>query len=130
MRVPPSQVSRSSHRSRPDTPSQTARPLVNRSRVRPAQAAMASRHAGVIWRLVEAGSHRPRALVLLRGDVEPAAHPVDGQVLPEVGELQRRAYGVGGVVEPGVAPSADAQDQAADRVGRAPAVVEQSGQVS
>ena len=50
MRVPPSHVSRSSHRSRPETPSHTARPLVNRSRVRPAQAAKASRQAGVIWR--------------------------------------------------------------------------------
>ena len=48
--MPPSHVRRSSHRSRPDTPSHTARPLVNRSRVRPAQAARASRHAGVIWR--------------------------------------------------------------------------------
>ena len=34
------------------------------------------------------------ALVLLRGDVEPAARPVDRQVLPEIGELQRRAHSI------------------------------------
>ena len=61
--------------------------------------------------------------------VEAAARQVDAQVLPEVDELQRGADGVRRAQRRGVVDAVEVQQQAADRVGRAAAVVEQLGAV-
>ena len=58
-------------------------------------------------------------------DVEPAAGDVDPQVLPEVGELQGGADRVGAGQEVAAADAVEMEQQAADRVRRAPAVIEQ-----
>ena len=54
---------------------------------------------------------------------------VDAEVLPEVGELQRAADRVGPRQRAGVVDAVEVQQQPADRIGRAPAVVEQLGAV-
>ena len=48
--------------------------------------------------------------------VEPAVLPVAREILPEVGQLQRRAQGVGRSIEGLVAVAGDAQDQPADGI--------------
>ncbi len=61
--------------------------------------------------------------------VAATAWDVDAQVLPEVDQLQRRAHGVAAAQERGVVEAMKVQQQAADRVGRAAAVVQQGGAV-
>ena len=68
--------------------------------------------------------HAEALQVLLR-QVDATLAPVDGDVLPEVGELQAGADGVRPRHRLLVAAAVQREQQAADRVGRAPAVVAQ-----
>ena len=124
-RDPPCHVARSSQRSRPRTWSRSGWPASKSARVRVVQAARACRHSARRRRrpgreIVEPGAGG--APFRLR-HVEPAARPVDGEVLPEVGELQRGADRVGPAVEPLVVVAEQAQHQSSDRIRRPPAVV-------
>ena len=73
-------------------------------------------------------SRSPRAgaerLVIRPWHVEPSVLPVASEILPEVGQLQRRAQRVRRSIEGLVSIAGDAEHQPADRVGRAGAVVE------
>ena len=69
----------------------------------------------------------PPAAADFGGQVDPAAAVVDAEVLPEVGQLQRRAQAVGGLLDVAAAMAGDAEDEASDRVRRAAAVVEDAG---
>ena len=62
---------------------------------------------------------------LVAGHVEAPLPPVALEVLPEIGELQRGAHGVGCAVALIVRAAGHAQHQPSDRVRRAPAVVHQ-----
>ena len=84
-------------------------------------------------RAVVAGAQRLRLDAMTPaigfGHVEAATSRVATEVLPEVGELQRRAYGVGAGQGVGGVDAVEMKEEAADRIGRAPAVVEQRGAV-
>ena len=85
----------------------------------------AARQAGVSWPPSRSARLAPDACQTSAGTYEPPALPVDGQVLPEVGQLQRRAQRVGTLDRDVLAPVAgEAQHQPADRVRRSAAVVE------
>ena len=62
---------------------------------------------------------------VLGGDVDVVAGGVDGHVLPEVRELQRRRDLVGEAYQLGLAIAEQGQQQAAHRVGRARRVAAQ-----
>ncbi len=64
-----------------------------------------------------------------RRHVDAAARRVDAEVLPEIGELERAADRVRLRQRRGVADAVQMQQQAADRVRRASAVVEQLGTI-
>ena len=122
--MPPSQVKRSSARRRPPTPSQTARPSRNNSRVT-ASAAFEREAPGRAddavreFAFVGAGIH-----LRLAGHIQTAGLPVATEILPEVGQLQRRAERVRRAIERVVAMAGDAQHEASDGIGRSTAVVE------
>ena len=129
MRMPPSQVARSSQRSRPRTASATGRPVdEERAGSRAAARSSAARQAGVNpARDRDRRSSAPAACTIVARHVEAALRAVPLEVLPEVRELQRGADRVRRGVEPSLAVAGDAQHQPADRIGRSPAVVEQVG---
>ena len=126
MRTPPSHVARSSHLRRPVTPSATERPvqkqLARAVRDLVKRRTPRGRHpAGLEIPFLRAGSTRN-----LERHVQTPLRPVALEVLPEVRELQRRADGVGSRVERAVAVAGHGQHEAADRIRRTPAIVEQS----
>ncbi len=124
---PPCQVAASSQRRRPPTCRRSSgRPWSKSARVRAADAASAVCHSrGVVVmvaeRSVEPGRRMPSTAP--RRHVEPAALPVDGEVLPEVGELQRRADGIGPAVEPRIVVAEEPQHEPPHGIGRPAAVV-------
>ena len=68
-------------------------------------------------------------LQVVRRQVVAAAHHVDAHVLPEVDQLQRGADRVAALLRCAVVDAIKVQQQAADRIGTAPAVVQQFGPV-
>jgi hypothetical protein len=63
------------------------------------------------------------------GDVDPVLAEVDRDVLPKVGELEGGADMVGKFGELLFPVAVEEEDEAADRVGAAPAVIEHGGEV-
>ena len=122
--MPPSQVNRSSTRSRPRTPSHTARPSANWRRVSAARRldrARPRRRHPAARQIRLAGA---AGVLNLARHVEPADPPVVAEVLPEVGQLQRGAQRVRRSIERVVAVAGDAQHETADRIGRSTAVIQ------
>ena len=127
IRMPPSQVRRSSRRSRPVTRSATGRPWSKRMRVRRTASSKAFAPGLGPDARGEIAFLGPPPAADFGGQVDPAAAVVDAEVLPEVGQLQRRAQAVGRLLDVAAAMAGDAEDEAADRVRRAAAVVEDPG---
>src|SRR5207237_8650959 len=85
---------------------------------------------GIVAPFVEMShAHAVGSHLVLR-EIDPALGEVELDVLPEVDELQRRAHRIG----PGEVMLRRSfekmQEQPTDRVGRAPAVVEELGEIS
>ena len=126
MASPPCANSRTSRRSRPCTRSASARPRANHARAR----ATSNRHqrrrtpasAGRAARASRLPAKRSRSSC---GQVDPAALEVARHVLPAVGELERGADLVGARLALRVAVPEQPEHDAADRVRRAAAVLEQ-----
>ena len=56
--------------------------------------------------------------------IDPIFRPIDRHILPEVGELKRGAGGIRQFEQRGVTIAAQAQHQAADRIGGIAAILE------
>ena len=106
----------------------------------PSRNSSRARHHDFAHRRTEAGREPPRDRVVhrtsrgarsrCRAECRRGPSQVHRDVLPEIGELQRRAGGVGEPLPLGVAVAAQVQHQPADGVRRIAAVVEQLVPVS
>ena len=125
MVVPPSQVARvrsAAGRARRRRP---AGPRSNSASVRAPSTSITRRHGSSTLAPIERARVRAVLTQQVRRHVEPIARPpVVPEVLPEVGELQRGAHGIGMPRCRLVAHAGDPQHQPSHRVGGTTAVVE------
>ena len=125
MRTPPSHVKRSSWRSRPaDTVTHVAPSAEQLARASGDSAECALPGLGQPP-IVQILRVRVARLDVFEWNVEPALLPVAIQILPEIRELQRCAESVRRSIERQIVVAGNPQHEAADRVGRSAAIVEQ-----
>ena len=103
----------------------SGRPSRNSARAFSTTSRIASRKAGVKRRANRSSTRVPVALHHLERDVDAVLQLVHGHVLPEIGQLQGRAGGVGEPLPLRVGVAAEVQHQPAHRIGGVAAIAEQ-----